>query len=126
MVKAQIHSGARGKAGGVRICSTEQEVSDAANWMLGRKLVTHQTGPQGKLVSRLYVEEATSIAQELYLAFVMDRKEERVVVVASAQGGMEIEEISEKEPDIHCPLGRRPGGWHAGLSGARNRVLAGP
>lgn len=99
VVKAQIHSGARGKAGGVRICSTEQEVSDAANWMLGRKLVTHQTGPQGKLVSRLYVEEATSIAQELYLAFVMDRKEERVVVVASAQGGMEIEEISEKEPE---------------------------
>ncbi|MFK7940620.1 MAG: malate--CoA ligase subunit beta [Roseovarius sp.] len=99
VVKAQIHSGARGKAGGVRICSTEQEISDAASWMLGRKLVTHQTGPQGKLVSRLYIEEATSIAQELYLAFVMDRKEERVVVVASAQGGMEIEEISEKEPD---------------------------
>ncbi len=99
VVKAQIHSGARGKAGGVRICSTEEELSDAASWMLGRKLVTHQTGPQGKLVSRLYIEEATNIAQELYLAFVMDRKEERVVVVASAQGGMEIEEISEKEPD---------------------------
>lgn len=99
VVKAQIHSGARGKAGGVRICSTEEEVSDAANWMLGRKLVTHQTGPQGKLVSRLYIEEATSIAQEIYLGFVMDRKEERVVVVASAQGGMEIEEISEKEPE---------------------------
>ena len=99
VVKAQIHSGARGKAGGVRICSTEEEVSDAAQWMLGRKLVTHQTGPQGKLVSRLYVEEATNIAQEIYLGFVMDRKEERVVVVASAQGGMEIEEISENEPD---------------------------
>lgn len=99
VVKAQIHSGARGKAGGVRVCSSEEEVSDAATWMLGRKLVTHQTGPQGKLVNRLYVEEATSIAQEIYLAFVMDRKLERVVVVASAQGGMEIEEISEKEPD---------------------------
>jgi len=99
VVKAQIHSGARGKAGGVRICSTEEEVSDAAAWMLGRKLVTHQTGPQGKLVSRLYIEEATNISQELYLAFVMDRKEERVVVVASSQGGMEIEEISDKEPD---------------------------
>ena len=99
VVKAQIHSGARGKAGGVRICSSEEELSDAASWMLGRKLVTHQTGPQGKLVSRLYVEEATNIAQEIYLAFVMDRTEERVVVVASAQGGMEIEEISAKEPE---------------------------
>src|SRR6056297_3361793 len=99
VVKAQIHSGARGKAGGVRICSSEEEIADAAQWMLGRKLVTHQTGPQGKLVSRLYVEEATNIAQEIYLGLVMDRKLERVVVVASAQGGMEIEEISANEPD---------------------------
>jgi malate-CoA ligase subunit beta len=99
VVKAQIHSGARGKAGGVRICSTDDEISDAAAWMLGRKLVTHQTGPQGKLVGRLYIEEATDIAQEIYLGFVMDRKEERVVVVASAQGGMEIEDISSDEPD---------------------------
>ncbi|MEO1140095.1 MAG: malate--CoA ligase subunit beta [Pseudomonadota bacterium] len=99
VVKAQIHSGARGKAGGVRICSSEEEIADAATWMLGRRLVTHQTGPQGKLVSRLYIEEATDIAQEIYLGFVMDRKLERVVVVASAQGGMEIEEISEDEPD---------------------------
>ena len=98
-VKAQIHSGARGKAGGVRICASEEEVQEAAQWMLGRRLVTHQTGPQGKLVNRLYIEEATNIAQELYLAFVMDRTLERVVVVASAQGGMEIEEISENEPD---------------------------
>jgi malate-CoA ligase subunit beta len=65
VVKAQIHSGARGKAGGVRICATEEEVADAAQWMLGRRLVTHQTGPQGKLVNRLYIEEATSIAQEI-------------------------------------------------------------
>ncbi|SFN48981.1 malate thiokinase large subunit [Roseovarius lutimaris] len=99
VVKAQIHSGARGKAGGVRICADEREISEAAQWMLGRMLVTHQTGPQGKLVSRLYVEEATSIAQEIYLGFVLDRKEERVVVVASAQGGMEIEDISANEPE---------------------------
>ena len=99
VVKAQIHSGARGKAGGVRICSSQTEVEDAASWMLGRMLVTHQTGPQGKLVSRLYIEEATNIAQEIYLGFVLDRKEERVVVVASAQGGMEIEDISSDEPD---------------------------
>lgn len=83
----------------MRVCKSEEEVWDAASWMLGRKLVTHQTGPNGKLVSRLYVEEATDIAQEIYLGFVMDRKLERVVVVASAQGGMEIEEISESEPD---------------------------
>ena len=99
VVKAQIHSGARGKAGGVRICSSQTEVEDAASWMLGRMLVTHQTGPQGKLVSRLYIEEATHIAQEIYLGFVLDRKEERVVVVASAQGGMEIEDISADAPD---------------------------
>ncbi len=99
VVKAQVHSGARGKAGGVRICSTETEVMDAAAYMLGRKLVTHQTGPQGKLVGRLYVEEATNIAQEIYLGFVLDRTEERVVVVASSAGGMEIEEISAHEPD---------------------------
>jgi len=100
VVKAQIHSGARGKAGGVRICSSQTEVEDAASWMLGRMLVTHQTGPQGKLVSRLYIEEATHIAQEIYLGFVLDRKEERVVVVASAQGGMEIEDISADAPDL--------------------------
>jgi len=99
VVKAQIHSGARGKAGGVRICSSDEEISEAATWMLGRKLVTQQTGPQGKLVGRLYVEEASDIAQEIYLGFVMDRTEERVVVVASAQGGMEIEDISADEPD---------------------------
>ncbi|MEL6934484.1 MAG: malate--CoA ligase subunit beta [Pseudomonadota bacterium] len=99
VVKAQIHSGARGKAGGVKLCSTEDEIAEAAQWMLGRRLVTHQTGPQGKLVNRLYIEEATDIAQEIYLGFVMDRKLERVVVVASAEGGMEIEEIAENEPD---------------------------
>ncbi|MAZ20717.1 malate--CoA ligase subunit beta [Roseovarius sp.] len=99
VVKAQIHSGARGKAGGVRVCSSDEEIANAASWMLGRKLVTHQTGPQGKLVGRLYVEEATDIRQEIYLGFVMDRTEERVVVVASAQGGMEIEDISANEPD---------------------------
>ncbi len=99
VVKAQIHSGARGKVGGVKICSTDDEIAAAATWMLGRKLVTHQTGPQGKLVGRLYIEEATDIAQELYLGFVMDRTEERVVIVASAQGGMEIEDISADEPD---------------------------
>lgn len=99
VVKAQIHSGARGKAGGIKVCSDEQEIWDAADELLGKRLVTHQTGERGKLVSRLYVEEATDIAQEIYLGFVMDRKSERIMVVASAAGGMEIEEISEAQPD---------------------------
>lgn len=99
VVKAQIHSGARGKAGGIRLCANDTEISDAAEFMLGRKLVTHQTGPRGKLVSRLYVEEAMDIAREIYLGFVLDRKEERVMIVASGSGGMEIEEIAEREPD---------------------------
>ena len=99
VVKAQIHSGARGKAGGVKFCRTEAEIVTAAESMLGRKLVTHQTGPSGKLVGRLYIEEASDIAQEIYLGFVLDRKAERICVVASAEGGMEIEDISADRPD---------------------------
>jgi malate-CoA ligase subunit beta len=99
VVKAQIHSGARGKAGGIKVCSTDREIEQAAEALLGKKLATIQTGPGGKLVSRLYIEEATDIAKEIYLAFVMDRSSERIVVVASAAGGMEIEEISAKQPD---------------------------
>ncbi len=98
-VKAQIHSGARGKAGGVKICRNDDEVWEAAAGMLGKRLVTVQTGPQGKLVSRLYIEEGTDIDKEIYLSFVMDRAAERIVVVASASGGMDIEEISETQPD---------------------------
>ncbi|CAN1723820.1 succinyl-CoA synthetase subunit beta [Hyphomicrobium sp. 1Nfss2.1] len=99
VVKAQIHSGARGKAGGIKVCSTDREIEQAAEAMLGKKLVTNQTGPSGKLVSRLYIEEATDIAKEIYLALVMDRASERIMVVASAAGGMEIEEISASQPD---------------------------
>jgi len=99
VVKAQIHSGARGKAGGIKVCSNDNEIEKAAEGLLGKKLATHQTGPAGKLVSRLYIEEATDIAKEIYLAFVMDRATERIMVVASAAGGMEIEEISAKQPD---------------------------
>ncbi|MGZ5822499.1 MAG: ATP-grasp domain-containing protein, partial [Hyphomicrobium sp.] len=87
VVKAQIHSGARGKAGGIKVCSNDTEIERAAEALLGKKLATIQTGPGGKLVSRLYIEEATDIAKEIYLAFVMDRGSERIVVVASAAGG---------------------------------------
>jgi malate-CoA ligase subunit beta len=98
-VKAQIHSGARGKAGGIKLCTNEDEVRQAAKMLLGKRLVTHQTGPEGRTVHRLYIEAAVPIEREIYLGFVLDRKSERVMIVASAQGGMEIEEISERSPD---------------------------
>lgn len=99
VVKAQIHAGARGKAGGVKICRSDEEIWEAADTLLGKKLVTTQTGPQGKLVSRLYIEEGTNIDKEIYLSLVMDRAKERIVVCASAAGGMDIEEITESDPD---------------------------
>jgi len=98
-VKAQIHSGARGKAGGIKICTTHDEVSDAAEHMLGRRLVTHQTGSAGKVCGRLYVEAGTDIAKELYFCLLVDRSSERVVMVGSAQGGMEIEDLAENNPE---------------------------
>ncbi len=99
VVKAQIHSGARGKAGGVKVCSSDQEVREAANEMLGKRLVTAQTGPQGKLCNAVYVEAATRIERELYFAMVLDRESEQIVVVASTEGGMEIEEVAQEHPD---------------------------
>lgn len=108
VVKAQVHSGARGKAGGIRVCSTENEVMLAANELLGRRLVTNQTGPQGKLIGRLYIEEATDIGREIYLAFVLDRSSERIMCVASASaaGGMDIEEIAVSSPEsiVRVPI----------------------
>jgi malate-CoA ligase subunit beta len=98
-VKAQIHSGARGKAGGIKICSDDDEIWNAADELLGKRLITHQTGPQGKVVHRLYVEAASDIEKEFYIGFVLDRQMERIAVVASAEGGMEIEEISQGKPD---------------------------
>lgn len=106
VVKAQIHSGARGKAGGIKFCTNEHEVLEAANELLGKRLVTNQTGPQGKLVYRLYVENASDIDREIYLAFVLDRDSERVMCVASSSGGMDIEEIAKTDPDsiIRVPI----------------------
>ncbi len=99
VVKAQIHSGARGKAGGIKICRTHDEVKAAAEELLGKKLVTHQTGPAGKVCSRVYIEAGTDIAKELYLCFLLDRSHERIVMVGSAQGGMEIEKLAETNPE---------------------------
>ena len=99
VVKAQVHTGGRGKAGGIKLCRSEDEVAEAADELLGKKLVTHQSGPTGKVVYRLYVEGGVAIAKELYLGFVLDRKSERVMVVASSEGGMEIEEIAADKPE---------------------------
>ncbi len=98
-VKAQIHSGGRGKAGGIRLCDDEHQVWGAADDLLGKRLVTAQTGARGKAIYRLYVEAATPYRQELYLGFVLDRKSERVMVIASSHGGMEIEDILAEKPE---------------------------
>ena len=99
VVKAQIHAGSRGQAGGIRICSHEREIWEAADELLGKRLVTHQTGERGKGVYRLYVEAAVTSEREIYLGFVLDRAAERVMVVASAAGGTDIEEIAANDPD---------------------------
>ena len=99
VVKAQIHSGARGKAGGIILCNSPLEVAQATDKLLGKKLVTNQTGPEGKIVNRIYIEEATDIKKELYLGLVFDRGSECIMVVASTEGGMSVEEISQEKPE---------------------------
>jgi succinyl-CoA synthetase beta subunit len=99
VVKAQVHTGGRGKAGGIRMCSSEREVWEAADDLLGSRLVTGQTGERGRGVFRLYIEQTVDIDREIYLGFVLDRSTERIMLVASAAGGMEIEEIIDKSPE---------------------------
>ena len=99
VVKAQIHSGARGKAGGIIVCDTPLAVAQATDKLLGKKLVTNQTGPEGKIVNRIYIEEATEIKKELYLGLVFDRSSESSMVVASTEGGMSVEEIAKQKPE---------------------------
>jgi succinyl-CoA synthetase beta subunit len=99
VVKAQVHAGGRGKAGGVKLCRTSEEVREATKAMLGEVLVTHQTGPEGLPINMVYVESGSQIERELYLSFVIDRASERVSVMASADGGMDIEEVAEKTPE---------------------------
>ena len=99
VVKAQVHSGARGKAGGIILCDTPLAVAQATDKLLGKKLVTNQTGPEGKIINRIYIEEATDIKKELYLGLVFDRGSESIMVVASTEGGMSVEEISKEKPE---------------------------
>ena len=99
VVKAQVHSGARGKAGGIILCNDALEVAQATDKLLGKKLVTNQTGPTGKIINRVYIEEATEIDKEIYLGLVFDRGSECIMVVASTAGGMSVEEISKEKPE---------------------------
>jgi len=99
VVKAQIHAGGRGKGGGVKLAKSVAEVKEIAGKILGMTLVTKQTGPQGRLVKRLYVEEGCDIKRELYLSAVVDRGSGRIAIMASTEGGMEIEEVAAKTPD---------------------------
>ena len=99
VVKAQIHAGGRGKAGGVKVVSSIDDVRQTATTLLGKTLVTHQTGPQGREVKRLYVEEGCDIADELYLSLLVDRGSSRVTIIASSEGGMDIEEVAASQPE---------------------------
>ena len=99
VVKAQIHSGGRGAAGGVKLCRTVDDVQTFAATLFGKQLVTKQTDANGKGVYRVWVEGASDIAQEMYLGFVLDRKSERIMIVASAHGGIEIEDLAENDPN---------------------------
>ncbi len=99
VVKAQIHAGGRGKAGGVKLVDTPEEVKAAAEELIGKRLVTHQTGPEGKEVHKVLVEAASSIKQELYVGVLIDRDLNRPVIIASAEGGMEIEEVAKTSPE---------------------------
>lgn len=99
VVKAQIHSGGRGKAGGVKLCKTKEEVYDFSKDLIGKRLVTKQTGPEGKEVQRLFVTEGADIAQEFYFSMTVDAANAAVVMIASAEGGTEIEDLSKDHPE---------------------------
>ncbi|MBU6468525.1 MAG: ADP-forming succinate--CoA ligase subunit beta [Betaproteobacteria bacterium] len=99
VVKAQIHAGGRGKGGGVKVAKSPDELKTYAGQIFGMNLVTHQTGPQGQPVRRLLIEEGADIKKELYIGMVVDRKSQRVALMASPEGGMDIEEVAEKSPD---------------------------
>ncbi|TMB33449.1 MAG: succinate--CoA ligase subunit beta, partial [Deltaproteobacteria bacterium] len=99
VVKAQIHAGGRGKGGGVKLARSPEEAGEIARKMLGMQLVTHQTGPQGQKVRRVYIEEGMDIARELYLGLTLDRAVSRNTLMASSEGGVEIEEVAASHPE---------------------------
>jgi succinyl-CoA synthetase beta subunit len=99
VLKAQIHAGGRGKAGGVKILNTLEELTSAAKILLGKTLITHQTGPEGRKVKRLYVEESSNIDKEFYLSCLVDRASSKIAFISSDQGGMDIEEVANNTPE---------------------------
>jgi succinyl-CoA synthetase beta subunit len=121
VVKAQIHAGGRGKGGGVKVVKSIDEVREEASRMLGMTLVTHQTGPEGKEVGRVYIEEGSDIARELYLSALVDRATSRISFIASTEGGMDIEEVAEKTPEKILTISVDPA---SGISGHHARQIA--
>jgi len=122
VVKAQIHAGGRGKGGGVKVVKSIEDVEKEAKRMLGMTLVTHQTGPQGRVVKRLYVEDGSAIARELYLSALVDRGTSRVAFIASTEGGMDIEEVAHKTPERIATFQVDPASGYSGFVG--NRIAA--
>src|SRR5882672_10304031 len=121
VVKAQIHAGGRGKGGGVKIARDAAEATEIARKMLGMTLITHQTGPEGRVVKRLLIEETLPIERELYLGIVLDRVQGKPVFMASSAGGMDIEEVAAKTPELILKETLDPG---LGLSPYQARKLA--
>ena len=121
VVKAQIHAGGRGKGGGVKVVKSIDEVRAEAARMLGMTLVTHQTGPEGKEVGRVYIEEGSDIARELYLSALVDRATSRISFIASTEGGMDIEEVAEQTPEKILTVSVDPA---SGISGHHGRQIA--
>ncbi len=121
VVKAQIHAGGRGKAGGVKLAKTLDEVESLTKDMIGMTLVTHQTGPEGKVVKRVYIEEGTSISKELYLSLVVDRASSWVTFIVSTEGGMDIEEVAHSHPEKIIKLAVDPA---SGIQPFHSRKMA--
>ena len=121
VVKAQIHAGGRGLGGGVKLAKSLEEVEQLSNEILGMTLVTHQTGPEGKLVQKLYIEDGADIKDEFYLSVVLDRKAEMPIIMASTEGGMEIEKVAEESPEKIVVVPVEPA---IGFQGFHGRDLA--
>ena len=121
MVKAQVHAGGRGKGGGIKLCRSAEEAGKAATAMLGQRLVTPQTGAAGLPVNLVYVEAGSAIERELYLSLLLDRERSRIAFVASAAGGMNIEEVAAHDPEKILRVDVDPA---AGLQGYQCRRLA--
>ena len=121
VVKAQIHAGGRGKGGGVKVVKSIEEVKKVASEIIGMKLITHQTGPAGKHVNQVYIEDGCAIANELYLSLLVDRETSRIAIIASSEGGMDIEEVAASTPEKVISVNIDP---VAGLSGFHCRKIA--